>query len=322
MLINLHSHLEGRVRPRTAAELAKAVGAPEPTVGWDRALMLEGPGNLTTYLEKVAASYPLLASAAALERVAREAVEDAAAGGHDYLEVRFGPATHVREGTTIDDVVRAVVRGLADGAERSGIHVGAVIAILRHHDAELNLAVARSAARFAGAGVVGFDLAGDELRFPSLESHRDAFRCAQAAGLGLTCHAAEAAPGAAAKEAVEVLGVTRIGHGVGLAADRGALAWIAGEGVAVEICPTSNWYTGAISHVREHPASLLRDGGVQVVLGDDNPLQTGSDLAHERSVLQEELGWTAADLRTLDESSIHHAFVEPAVRAKLRAKLR
>ncbi|WP_382305132.1 adenosine deaminase [Herbiconiux sp. UC225_62] len=321
MLINLHSHLEGRLRPSTAAELAGPLGLPAPAEGWDHALQLTGPADLTVYLRKVAASYPFFGRRENIARIAREAVEDAAADGGDYLELRFGPTTHVSEGLTLDDVVAAACEGIAEGTASTGMPAGLVIAALRHHSTEQNSAVARAAARFAGAGVVGFDLAGDELLYPSLEPHVEPFRIARAAGLGLTCHAAESAPGQAAREAVELLGATRIGHGAHLASDAESLAWIAGEGVVVEICPTSNWYTGAIPAVEAHPGAHFAAAGVDVVLGDDNPVQTGSLLSAERSLLSSVLGFDEAALDRLDAASIEAAFLDESTRIRMRDRL-
>ncbi|MEZ5190286.1 MAG: adenosine deaminase [Schumannella sp.] len=319
MLIDLHSHLEGRVRPSTAAELARDLGVPEPEGGWERAIRLDGPADLTVYLRKVASTYPLFRSLAALERIAREAVLDAAAAGLDYLELRFGPATHTDTGRGLEQVIAAVAEGMRAGSAETGVPSGAVVAALRHHAPEVNLAVARAAAAAAGAGVVGFDLAGDELLFPELEPHADAFAVARAAGLGITCHAAEAAPASAARDAVELLGATRIGHGAHVADDPEVLRWCAENGVVIEVCPTSNWFTGAVADIAQHPAPIFRDAGVRVVLGDDNPMQTGSDLAAEREVLVERLGWSAADLVALDAASMDSAFLEPAQRAALLA---
>jgi adenosine deaminase len=321
MLIDLHSHLEGRVRPATAAELSAELGVPEPDGGWERAIRLDEPADLTVYLQKVASTYPLFRSLAALERIAREAVMDAAAAGLDYLELRFGPATHTDTDRGIEQVIAAVVAGMRAGSADTGMPSGAVVAALRHHDPDVNLAVARAAASAAGDGVVGFDLAGDELLFPELEPHVDAFALARAAGLGITCHAAEAAPASAARDAVELLGATRIGHGARIADDPEVLRWCAENGVVIEVCPTSNWYTGAIARIADHPAPRFRDAGIPVVLGDDNPMQTGSDLGAERRVLVEQLGWSVAALAALDRDSVAAAFLEPAQRDALLARL-
>jgi adenosine deaminase len=321
MLIDLHSHLEGRVRPETAAELSRELGVPEPAGGWEQAIRLEGPADLTVYLAKVASTYPLFRSLAAVERIAREAVQDAAAAGLDYLELRFGPATHTDTDRGLADVISAVAAGMRAGTQDTGMPSGAVVAALRHHATEVNEAVARAAAEGAGDMIVGFDLAGDELLFPELEPHATAFSIARAAGLGITCHAAEAAPASAARDAVELLGASRIGHGAHVADDPEVLRWCAEAGVVIEVCPTSNWYTGAIPEISAHPAPVFRDAGIRVVLGDDNPMQTGSGLADERRVLGGQLGWTDAALAALDRDSVDAAFLQPAQREALLARL-
>lgn len=321
MLVNLHTHLEGRVRPATAAELASAAGVPEPPGGWERAIRLDGPADLTVYLAKVASTYPLFADLDAVARICAEAVEDAHADGLDFLELRFGPATHAVAGRSIDEVLAAACAGLRDAVARTGMPAGLVPAALRHHDPETNEAVARAAARHAGSGVVGFDLAGDELRFPQLGPFVAAFGIARAAGLGITCHAAEAAPGPAAREAVERFGATRIGHGAHVASDPDALAWIADHGVVIEVCPTSNWFTGAIADVADHPAPVFAAAGIALVLGDDNPMQTGSSLPEERRLLADRLGFTDEQLAALDRSSVEAMFADDGVRTALRDRL-
>jgi len=320
MLVNLHSHLEGRVRPSTAAELAAVAGMPTPDGGWERAIRLTAPADLTVYLTKVAATYPFFRSLEAARRIAREAVEDGAASGLDYLELRFGPATHADDVRGIEDVIAAITEGMREGTAATGLPSGAVVAALRNHDSDTNEAVARAAARFAGEGVVGFDLAGDELLFPALEPHRTTFGIARAAGLGITCHAAEAGPASAAREAVEMLGATRIGHGAHIVDDPDILRWCAEEGVVVEVCPTSNWYTGAIASVAAHPAPRFRDAGVRLVLGDDNPMQTGTDLRDERRILVDVLSFSSSDLASLDQTSLDAAFLDPQTRSALAAK--
>lgn len=320
MLINLHTHLEGRIRPATAAELAAHAGLPGGK-DWRRALQLHKPGDLSVYLEKVAASYPFFGSVDNLSRISCEAVEDAAADGADYLELRFGPATHVRPGMDVSAVLRAVCAGVAEGTLRSGMPAGVVVAALRHHDWDTNIAVARAAASQAGAGVVGFDLAGDELRYPRIEPYVSTFAVAKAAGLGLTCHAAEAAPAEAARDAVNLLGVTRVGHGTHIAHDADTMRWAADTGLIIEICPTSNFFTGAIAHRSQHPVNAFREAGIPIVLGDDNPTQTQSTLSQEQRILEHTFGFGPADLQHLDQTSVRAMFAEESVKKQLRNRL-
>jgi adenosine deaminase len=317
--INLHSHLEGSVRPATAAELADRLGVPAPDGGWSAALQMRTAGTLTTFLAHVAHAYPLFATPDAVRRIVREAIEDAARDGQRYLELRFGPATHVRPSMALEEVVAAASEGVADATREDGIDAGLVVCALRHHGRETNEAVAHAAARFAGRGVVGFDVAGDELVYPDLGAMRTPFAIAAAAGLGLTAHAAEAGPASAVREAVAQLGATRIGHGSRAAEDPDLLAWAAQEGICFEVCPTSNVLTGAARSYAEHPARAFVAAGCDVVVGDDDPITTGSRLMDEERRLVADVGLAAADVARMRTVAAERAFCEPSVRTALRS---
>jgi adenosine deaminase len=318
--LNLHTHLEGWVRPETAADLARAMGLPAPAGGWDAALRMREPADLTAYLGHVAAAYPVLGSAESMRRVAREAVEDAAADGCAYLELRFGPSTHARPGFAIPAVIDAACAGLAEGSRATGLPVGLVVCLLRHLDDDTNLAVARAAADAAGRGVVGLDVAGDELLYPALERYREPYGIAAAAGLGLTAHAAEAGPAGAAVEAVELLGVRRIGHGSHIVDDPAVLSWAAREGIAIEVCLTSNVLTGAARSIAEHPLRRFVAAGCRVVLGDDNPVNIGTRLSAEEGRLVSEAGLTEEQVRDIHRTACEVAFTDEATRASLRRR--
>ncbi len=318
--LNLHSHLEGSIRPATAAALARELGVPAPAGGWEAALRMREPGTLTTFLAHVAHGYPLFATPDAIRRIVAEAVEDAAADGTRYLELRFGPATHTAGGMTLDEVVGAAADGIHDGTRGTGIDAGLVVCALRHPDAARNVAVARAAAAHAGRGVVGFDVACDELVFGDLAPMREPFAIAGAAGLGLTAHAAEAGPGSAVRQALALLGVRRIGHGSRAAEDPALLAWAVDEGICFEVCPTSNVLTGAAASYEEHPVRTFVAAGCDVVVGDDDPTTTGSRLARELELLEGAVGLARDDLERIRRTSIERVFCEDSVRATLRAE--
>jgi adenosine deaminase len=190
---------------------------------------------------------------------------------------------------------------------------------LRHHDEEDNTALARAAARHAGAGVVGFDVAGDELLFPDLRPFVRPFECAAAAGLGLTAHVAEAGPASNVRDAYETLGVRRIGHGTRLGGDEDVLAWSVEHGMCLEVCATSNVLTGAARSIASHPIHRFLDIGCDVVLGDDNPITIDTRLSHEVQVLKD-AGLTADELLRIEATAIERAFCEPSVRTLLRTE--
>jgi adenosine deaminase len=318
--LNLHCHLEGCVRPETAADIAREHGIPTPAEGWDAAMRMREPADLTVFLAHVAAGYPVLGFAEALRRIAREAVEDSAAAGDDFLEIRSGPATHRRPGLPIPDVIRAVRDGLVDGSRSTGLPTGLVICLLRHSDRETNLEVARAAAALAGDGVHGLDVAGDELRWPSNEAYIEPYGIAAAAGLGLTAHAAEASPAGAAREAAEWLGATRIGHGTHVADDPAVLTWAVDHGLTFEVCATSNVYTGAASSLREHAIHDFVAAGASVVLGNDNPIQIGRSLADEERDLVAEGGLGPDQLDAIRRRSVEVGFMDAPVRAALQRR--
>lgn len=319
--LNLHSHLEGSVRPATAAQLADELGVPPPPGGWDAALRMREPGTLTEFLVHVAHAYALFHTPEAVYRLVWEAVEDATLDGQAFLELRFGPATHAGPSLPIRAVVDAASNGLRDASREMGMPAGLVVCALRHHDPDTNREVARAAAAFAGHGVVGFDVAGDELLFPSLEPMREPFAIASAAGLGLTAHAAEAGPASAAREAVELLGVSRIGHGSHVADDPELTRWVADRGICIEVCPTSNVLTGAAPSHERHPVRAFVDAGCRVVIGDDDPTTTGSRLAAEVTGLTERVGLHASQVTAIQATSVDVAFADASTRAAIRERI-
>ncbi|MDQ6774578.1 MAG: adenosine deaminase, partial [Candidatus Dormibacteraeota bacterium] len=157
----LHSHLDGALRPATAEQLADELGLDLP-----RPLRMTAPASCASQAEYIgyfADAIRVLQTEAGLERAARELGEDGAAEGVDYLEVRWAPRLHLERGLTVSAVIAAVLRGL----EAAPLRAMAIVCAMRSHPVEANVRLAREAAAFAGRGVVGFDLAGDEARFPA-----------------------------------------------------------------------------------------------------------------------------------------------------------
>jgi adenosine deaminase len=214
-------------------------------------------------------------TAAALERTALELVIDSAAENIDYLEVRWAPRLHVRSGLSVSDVIAAVLAGLAAGP----IEAVAIVCAMRQHPPEENVALARAAGRFAGGGVVGFDLAGDEVRYPAAPQ-RQAFEAARAAGLRLTCHAGEAGKPANVEEALN-LGVERIAHGVIGAREPRIVERIRSEGVVLDLCPTANWKCKAVPTLAEHPLPRLVRAGVRCTISTDSRTVADTTLSRE-----------------------------------------
>jgi adenosine deaminase len=288
----LHCHLDGAVRLSTAEELATTQG-----LDVARPLRMVAPPDCPSqavYISYFDNAIAVLQTAAALERAALELGIDSAAENIDYLEVRWAPRLHLRSGLTVPEVIGAVLSGLAAAPLRAV----AIVCAMRQHAVEDNVALARETGRFAGRGVVGFDLAGDEVRYPA-PPHRPAFEAARAAGLRLTCHAGEAGEPSHVEDALD-LGVERIAHGVIGARDPRIVERIRSEGVVLDLCPTANWKCKAVQTLAEHPLPRLVRAGVRCTISTDSRTVADTTLSHEFE-LAAGMGMSDEELRRCNE---------------------
>jgi adenosine deaminase len=243
----------------------------------------------------------VLQTASALERAALELGIDSAADNIDYLEVRWAPRLHLRHGLTVSEVMEAVLRGLAAAPLRAV----AIVCAMRHHTVDDNVALANVAGQFAGRGVVGFDLAGDEIRYPAAPQ-RPAFEAARAAGLRLTCHAGEAGEPSSVEEALN-LGVERIAHGVIGARDPRIVERIRSEGVALDLCPTANWKCKAVPTLAQHPLPALVRAGVRCTISTDSRTVADTTLSHEFE-LASRMGLSDDELKRCNQNAYDARF--------------
>ena len=288
----LHCHLDGAVRPSTAEELAS-----EQDLDLRRPLRMTAPEDCPSqavYISYFEDAIAVLQTAAALERAALELGIDSAADNIDYLEVRWAPRLHLRNGLTVPEVIEAVLAGLA----ASPLRAVAIVCAMRQHSVADNLALAKVAGQFAGRGVVGFDLAGDEIRYPAAPQ-RPAFEAARVAGLRLTCHAGEAGEPSNVEEALN-LGVERIAHGVIGAREPRIVERIRSEGVALDLCPTANWKCKAVATLAQHPLPALVRAGVRCTISTDSRTVADTTLSREFE-LASRMGLSDEELKRCNE---------------------
>jgi adenosine deaminase len=296
----LHCHLDGAVRPSSAEELANRLGLDLP-----RPLRMAAPASCASqaeYITYFADAIAVMQTAEALERTAYELGVDSAAEGVDYLEVRWAPRLHLRRGLSTREVIEAVLRGLAAAPLRAV----SIVCAMRHHRVEDNVALAREAGRYAGRGLVGFDLAGDEAKYPAAPQ-RPAFGAARAAGLRLTCHAGEAGEPASVEEALD-LGVERVAHGVIGARDPRIVERLRSEGVTLDLCPTANWKCRAVMRLADHPLPQLVRSGVRCTLSTDSRTVAETTLSDEYRIAHEVMGMTLRELRSCNQAAYDARF--------------
>lgn len=311
----LHEHLDGGLRPQTLLDLCQQknislpAGTAQAVARW-----LQGnanSGSLERYVAAFAPTVAAMGDAAACERVAFEAAEDALNEGCVLAEFRMAPLLLEPHGLAGEAAVEALLAGL----QRSRLPCALIVCAMRSESAEQVERAARLAARYAGQGVVGFDLAGGERGYPAA-LHRRAIDIAREAGLGITLHAGEADEGARVLEAI-ALGATRIGHGVRLAMGEGAaqrMAQVAameqaGRTVHFEVCPTSNTHTGVCQHLLEHPLPAMWAAGLALSIHTDNRLISGVTHSEELANVHHTLGWPLAGIAPSMLSAANASFL-------------
>ncbi len=323
----LHDHLDGGVRPATVTELAVAHGYrhlpttdPDGLAAWFRSAA--GSGSLERYLETFAHTVGVMQTADALHRVAAECAEDLAADGVAYAEVRYAPELHTERALHLDEVVEAVLAGFADGSKRAAagghhIRVGCLLTAMRH--AARSREIAELAVRYRDDGVVGFDIAGAEAGFPPTR-HLDAFEYLRQQNSHFTIHAGEAFGLPSIWEALQWCGADRLGHGVRIVDDidvspdgsahLGRLAaYVRDKRIPLELCPSSNVQTGAVSSIAEHPFGLLADLRFRVTVNTDNRLMSACTMSSEMVALVDAFGYGWSDLQRFTINAMKSSFL-------------
>ena len=318
----LHEHLDGVLRPETIIDLAKSVNYeglptndPVQLAQWFH--QGANQGSLPKYLEGFTHTIAVMQTEEALERVAYEQAEDLHRDGVIYFETRFAPVFHTKKGLTHQQVVSAVLKGLARSHHDFGIATSLIICAMRNMDVSLEMA--ELAVDFRSRGVVGFDLAGEEGGYPP-KKHVDAFHYIQRENFNITIHAGEGFGKESIWQAIQYCGAHRIGHGTrliddiavadGKAVKLGDLAqYVLDKRIPLEICLISNVHTGAARSLEEHPFKTLYQAKFRLTLNTDNRLMSDTSMSKEFAAAADTFGLGLDDFERLTINAMKSAFL-------------
>jgi adenosine deaminase len=313
----LHVHLDGSLRPETVWEISRDANIRLPFDSFEeleRHLRMPRRCSLTDYLKAFEHTLAVMQEREFLTRTAYEFVEDVAADGVHYVEVRFAPSLHRDNGLKMDQIIEAILDGLHQASEKTGTKANLICCAMRQEDPSLSEMVAEVASEYQGAGVVALDLAGPEDGYPA-EPHRAAFEYALDHDLNLTIHAGEPCCGDNVARAIH-LGAHRIGHGTFTKFDPASESLVAERNIPLEVCPTSNLQiSGFIEDYADHPIHHYLDKNLNITLNTDNRLMSNVTLSDEYdhmapSIPQEKLrqiarnGFAAAFLPKAEKQSL------------------
>ncbi len=309
---DLHVHLDGSLRLTTILDIAQQDNIPLPAdtpEALARAMHVgENTGSLVEYLKAFDVTLRVLQTEDSLYRVAYELATDAAAENVRYMEVRYAPMLHTRQGVPLTRVVEAVLAGLRAAERDHGILSNVIICGIRNIAPESSLEMAQLAVAYKNRGVVGFDLAGAEYDHPA-KHHRESFQLIRNNNINCTIHAGEAYGPESIKQAIHVCGAHRIGHGCRLREDGDLLHYICDHRVPLECCPSSNVQTGAVKDLATHPLRLYFDLGLRVTVNTDNRLITDTSVSKELFLVHKHMNFTLQEIRQLVLNGFKSAFL-------------
>jgi len=309
------------MRLSTLVELARDMGMdiPENEDDIRQEFLVTSPmRDLESVLKKFLRSQQVLSSEEILARIAYEIIEDAVDEGIKILELRWAP-TYILDGhphLNFEKIVRGIRKGV-EMAKDLPIAVGMICIIQR----TLPMKTAENVYAFAKENkdfFFGLDLADNEEGFDP-KPFEKIFRQAKADGFGITVHAGEALIPEASlnvKNSVDLLGATRIGHGVQIYKDPFVINMVKKQAIPLELCITSNWLTQAIPSITEHPIRQLMAAGVPVTINSDDPGVFGIDLVSEYELLARLYQFTEAEFNQCNDVAAQASFIPLLKRQK------
>lgn len=297
----LHRHLDASLRPKTLWELALKKGLLSQSTSYEsfrESFILDQP---FTDLKAVLSQFELFQKVQdrpeILERVAFEAVEDCVHEGTQRIEYRFSPGfVCEKNALSWEEALSSYERGIEKAKSKYDIQVGLICIASRDYGADSASETVEFFLKHRNR-FIGLDLAGNEREFPC-KIFEEAFRPARQAGAKITVHAGEASGPENVWEAIELLGASRIGHGIHSIEDPELVQYLSEKEICLEICPTSNWITQAVKNLKDHPLPLFLRAGVPVSINTDDPGIFGKSLPDELKICQDVLGLTSNEIQT------------------------
>jgi len=323
--VDLHRHLEGSLRLKTMVEIARTYGFPmPPATSYLRPLVqVQAHDSLTfrNFLDKFKTLRLFYRSPEIIARLTGEAIQDAAADNVAYLELRFTPVALGRDqGFSLADVMDWVCGSARQASREFGITTRLIASVNRHEPVAVAAKVAQLAQERISMGITGLDLAGNEVEF-SADPFIGLFREGKASGLFITIHAGEWTGPESVRHAIEKLGADRIGHGLRVIEDPDVVALARERNIPFEVSITSNYQTGVVQHLHDHPLPRMLKSGLNALINTDDPSIFQITLSDEYQVACDALGLSIDALRGRVMAAAQAAFMSRDDRQSLATQI-
>ncbi|MBI0326018.1 adenosine deaminase [Burkholderia plantarii] len=318
----LHIHIEGSLEPELIFKLAERNGV---KLAYDSIEALRAAyafTDLQSFLDIYYAGASVLLHEQDFYDMTAAYVERALADNVVHTEIFFDPQTHTERGVSIETVVAGIDRALAD-AERRGLSSRLILCFLRHLSEDDALATYEAALplfdRYSHR-LIGVGLDSSERGHPPSKFER-VFAKARERGLKLVAHAGEEGPPAYVVEALDLLKVDRVDHGVRSIEDAALIARLADSRIALTVCPLSNLKLRVFDDMTKHTLKLLLDSGVAVTINSDDPAYFGGYVNDNYFATVAALGLDEREVYSVIRNGFEASFVDAPARAALIAQL-
>ena len=322
--IDLHRHIEGSVRLTTLMDVGRTGGMTHVETDYLRSLvqiMEDEPYTFENFLSKFSTLRNFFNSPEVIQRITYEAIEDASIDNIKYLELIFTPVALSCSGKySLSEVMDWVIQAANDGERDNGVITRLIPSVNRHESLELAEQVIQLAVDRKDKGIIGVDLAGNEADFPAAR-FIGAFKEGREAGLAISIHAGEWGGAANVREAIEDFGAARIGHGVRILEDPEVVDIARERQTVFEVCITSNYQSGVVPVLKNHPLPEMLSKGLNTTLNTDDPSISQITLGHEYKLACEKLGISSSAMFQQNLAAVDAAFLPEADRKNVVADL-
>lgn len=314
--IDLHCHLDGSMNVEVTRALLKEIGEEYSLEQLEGLLKApEDCQSLAEYLTRFDIPIRCIQTKEGLYKSAKAVALDASKENVKYIEVRFAPTSSTQEGLSIKEIIESVQKGLFEAELETDIKTGIIVCGMRHLPMETNLSMLKEARDFLGMGVVACDIAGDEKAFPNSE-YKAFFDLAKQLEMPYTIHSGECGNAENIRTSMQ-FGAKRVGHGVAMGCDLDLIRACAKYGLGVELCPTSNLQTKAITSIDDFPIRSFMAAGVKVSVNTDNRTVSGTNSTKEFTRLVERFALTEEEVAKIYCDSVEMSFATDDVKHDL-----
>ena len=315
----LHIHIEGSLEPELMFALARRNGIRLPYASVEALHQAYRFRNLQDFLDLYYQGMSVLITEQDFYDLAWAYLERARADNVRHVEMFFDPQGHTSRGIAFATVVGGLHRAIVDAGRELGVQASLIMCFLRHLDEADAERTLDTALAFRDR-IVGVGLNSSEAGHPPSKFKR-VFARARDAGLFLTAHAGEEGPPSYVWEALDLLGVARIDHGVRSVEDQALVGRLARERVALTVCPLSNLRLRVVDDLAHHPLRRMMDKGLMVTVNSDDPAYFGGYVNQNYHAVSDALGLGRDEIAAIVRNGIQASLMTMPEKDKTLAEV-